>query len=83
MYWEEVYILSRKTTETLVLASKETGIEVNADNTEYMVMSGDQNAGRSHSMKTDNSYFRMVEQFKYLGTTLPTQILFRKKLRAD
>jgi len=36
----------------------------------YMVMSRDQNAGRSHSIKTDNSSFEGVEAFKYLGTTL-------------
>jgi len=35
----------------LIVASKETGLEVNADETKYMVMSGDQTAGRSHSMK--------------------------------
>ena len=33
------------------MASKEIGLEVNADKTKYMVMSRDQNAGRSHSMK--------------------------------
>ena len=35
-----------------------------------MVMSQDQNAGRSHSMKTDNSSIERVEEFKYLGTML-------------
>ena len=38
-----------------------------------MVMSRDQNAGRIHSVKTDNSTFERVEQFKYLGTTLTHQ----------
>ena len=33
----------------------------------------DQNAGRSHSIKTDNSSFERMEEFKYLGTTLPNQ----------
>jgi len=32
-------------TEALVAASKETGLEVNADKTNYMIMSRDQNAG--------------------------------------
>jgi len=36
--------------ESLVVASKEIGLEVNADKTQYMVMSRDQNAGQSHSM---------------------------------
>ena len=48
-----------------------------------LVTSRDQTAGRSHNIKTDNSSFERVEDFKYLGTTLATQILFRKKLRAD
>ena len=45
----------KKNTEALVVASKQTGLEVNADKTKYMVMSWDQNAGQSHSMKIDNS----------------------------
>ena len=31
--------------EALIVASKEIGLEVNADKTKFMVMSGDQNAG--------------------------------------
>jgi hypothetical protein len=31
----------KKNTEALVVASKEAGLEVNADNTKYMVMSRD------------------------------------------
>jgi hypothetical protein len=53
--------------EALVVATKEIGLEVNADKTEYMVMSRDQNAGRSHSMKIDNSSIKRVEEFKCLG----------------
>jgi len=49
----------------LVVASKEIGVEVNADRTKYMVMSRDRNAGRSQNIKTDNMLFKMVKQFKY------------------
>ena len=56
--------------EAFVVASKEIGLEVNADKTKYMVLSRDQNGGRSHSMKIDNSSFERVEEFKYFGTTL-------------
>jgi len=38
-----------------------------------MVMSQDQNAGRSQSVWFDNSTFDRVEEFKYLGTTLTDQ----------
>jgi hypothetical protein len=55
--------------EALVVASKEIGLEVNADKTKYMVMCRDQNVGPSHRMKTGSSLER-VEEFRYLGTTL-------------
>ena len=40
IYWAELYILQKKkNTEPLVVASREIGLEVNADKTKYMVMS--------------------------------------------
>ena len=45
----------KKNKEVLIVASEETELERNAGRTKYMVMSRDQNAGRSHSIKTDNS----------------------------
>jgi hypothetical protein len=56
----------RKNGECLVVATKEIGLEVNSDKTKYMVMSRDQNAGRGHSVKTDNNSIESVEGFKYL-----------------
>jgi len=49
------------------------GLEVKADKTKYMVVSRDQNAGQTSNIKTDNSSFEMVEQFKYFGTNLTNQ----------
>jgi len=63
----------KENAEALVAATSEIGVEVNADKTKYMVMSRDQNAGRIHSVRTDNSTFERVEEFKYLGTTLTNQ----------
>jgi hypothetical protein len=40
-----------KNTEVLVVAKKEFGLEINVDKTQYMVMSRDQNAGRSQNIK--------------------------------
>jgi len=48
-------------------------LEVRADKTKYIVMSRDQNAGRIHSVRIDNSTFERVEEFKYLGTTSTNQ----------
>jgi len=63
----------KKNTKALVIVSKEIGLEVNADKTKYMLKSQDQNAGRSHDIEIDNSYFERVEQFRYLGTNLTNQ----------
>jgi hypothetical protein len=43
-----------------------------------MVMSGDQNAGRSCGMNIDNNYFERVEHFRYLGTNLTHQNSIQK-----
>ena len=48
--------------ESLLVATKEIGLEVNADKTKYMVMFRDQNAGRSYSMKIDNSSIERVKR---------------------
>ena len=75
-YTDDVNILGgsahmvKENAEALVVATKEIGLGVNADKTKYMIMSRDQNAGRSYSMKTDNSSIERVEEFKYLGTKL-------------
>jgi hypothetical protein len=54
----------KENTEAILVASKKTGLEVNPDKTKYVVMSRDQNAGRSHNLKTENSSFERVKQFK-------------------
>jgi len=59
--------------EALVVATREIGLEVSADKTKYMVMSGDQNAGRIQCVRIGNSTFKRMEEFKYLGTTLTNQ----------
>ena len=59
----------KKNSEASVAATKEIGLEVNSHKTKYMTVSRDQNAGRIHSMKMDNSSIERMEEFKYLGTT--------------
>jgi len=47
----------------------------------YMIVSREQNAGRYHNIKTDNSSFERVEQFKYLGTTLTQQNSIQEEIK--
>ena len=87
-YADDVNILGgsvntvKKNAETLVAATKESGLEVNADKTEYMIMSRDQNAGRGDSMEIDNSPIETVEEFKYLGTTLTNQNSIQEEIKS-
>jgi hypothetical protein len=60
-------------TIALVVTSKEIWLEVNADKTKYMVISRDQDAGWSHSIRNDNISFARLEEFKCLETTLTNQ----------
>ena len=66
----------------MVVARKEIGLEVNADKTKYMVMSRDQNAGRSHNIKIYNSFFERVKEFKYLGTALKNQNSIQEEIKS-
>jgi glycine/serine hydroxymethyltransferase len=59
-----------KNAKVLVAATKENGLEVIAHKTKYMLMSRDQDAGRSHGIKIENSSFESVEKFKILGKNL-------------
>jgi hypothetical protein len=42
----------KKSTDALVVAGKEIGLEVNAEKTKYMVMSRVRDAGQNHNIKT-------------------------------
>jgi len=71
----------KENAEALVVASKENGLEANANKSKYMVMSRDQNAGRNRNNKIDNSSFEKVEEFKYLGTTLTNQNSIQEQIK--
>jgi hypothetical protein len=85
VYAEDINKLCRSihTTKTnttaSVVAIKENGQEVNADKTEYTVMSQDENAGRSHTIKIDNSSFERVEQRLRVFENWVLRRIFRSK----
>ena len=87
-YADDVNILGgsihtlKENAEALLAATREIGLEVNADKTKYVVKSREQNAGRIHSMRIDNITFDRVEDFKYLGTTLTHQNSIREEIKS-
>jgi hypothetical protein len=56
--------------ETHLGASRDVGLEINAEKTKYMIMSCHQNSGQNKNIRTTNELFKNVAIFKYLGMTL-------------
>ena len=50
--------------------------------TKYMIMSRDQNAGRSYRMKIYNNTIERVGEFKYLGTTLTNKNSIQEEIKS-
>jgi ribosomal protein L30E len=75
-------IHSIKKAENLVIASKESGQEVNAEKTKYVVMSRNQNAGQNHNIKIYSKSFERVEACKYLGTTLTDRNSIHEEIKS-
>jgi hypothetical protein len=56
--------------ETLLEASSDVGLEINAENTKYVIMSRHPTSGQNQNIKTANESFENMAKFEYLGTTL-------------
>jgi hypothetical protein len=70
-----------KNTKTLIDASKEVGLEINVEKTNYMLLSRHQNAGQNRNIQMANRSFENVSQFKYLGTTVTYQHLIQEEIK--
>jgi retron-type reverse transcriptase len=72
----------KKNTEALLDASKEVGLEVNPEETKYMLMSRSQKTGQKHSIKIANRSYKDVAKFRYLGTTLTDQNYIHEEIKS-
>jgi hypothetical protein len=59
----------KENSETLLEASRDIGLEINAEKTKYMIMSYP-NSGQNQNIRIANESFEKVATFKYLGMTL-------------
>jgi hypothetical protein len=72
----------QENSEALLVASTVFGLEVNANETNYMVMYREESAGRNHCMKIDKSSIERVEEFRYLVTILTTQNSIQEEIKS-
>jgi hypothetical protein len=59
----------KENTETLLEASRDIGLEINAERTKYITMSCHLISGQNQNIRIANELFENVAKFKYLGTT--------------
>jgi hypothetical protein len=71
----------KRSTETLIDASKEVGLEINVEKTIYMLLSRHQNVGQNRDVKIANKSVENVSQFKYLGSTVTNQNLIQEEFK--
>jgi hypothetical protein len=71
-----------KSTETLIDAREEVGLEVNVEEkTSYTLVSYDQKADQNLEIKRGNTSLENLSQFQYLGTTVTNQNLIQEEIK--
>jgi hypothetical protein len=63
----------KENSETLLEASRDIGLEINAEKTKNVIMSHHPNSGQNQNIRIANESFEKGANFKYLGTTLTNQ----------
>jgi hypothetical protein len=72
----------KKSTDPLLVATKEVGLEVNPEKTKYMLMSRSQKIVQKYRIKIVNRSFEDVAKFRYLGTTLTDQNHMHEEIKS-
>jgi hypothetical protein len=72
----------KENSETLLEASRDIGLKINAEKTKYMIMSHHPNSGQNQNIRIANELFENAAKFKYLGMT-QIRMTFMMKSRRD
>jgi hypothetical protein len=72
----------RGNSETLLEASRDIGLEINAEKTKYIIMSRHLNSRDNRNIRIANESFEKVEKFKCLGITLTNQNDIRDEIKS-
>jgi hypothetical protein len=72
----------KKDVEVLLDASKEVGLEVNAEKTKDMLLSRHQNARKIHNIKIVNWCFENGVKFRYFGMTVMNQNFIHEDIKS-
>jgi hypothetical protein len=63
----------KENSETLLEASRDICLEINAEKTKCMIMSHHLNSGQNQNIRIANEWFEKVVKFKYLGMALTNE----------
>jgi hypothetical protein len=63
----------KENTQTLIDDFKEVSLEINTEETKYILLPRHQNTGQNHDIKIANRCFENVSQSRYSGTTVTNQ----------
>jgi hypothetical protein len=73
--------LKNENSETLLEASRDIGLEINAEKSKYMIMSRYPNSGQNQNIRIANESVENVAKFKYLGATQTNQNDIRDEIK--
>jgi hypothetical protein len=88
VYADDVHLLGysinviKENTEAFMEASRDVGLETNAEMTKYMFVSHYPNLGQNQNVRIVNKTFEIVAELKYLGIT-QIRMTFMMKLKGD